>query len=89
MIDNIRNNQVAHAMGPNALPHADAANRRLSAGSDATLQVNFADLISQSLQATEADATAVQKARELLESGRLTSPENIRAAAENILTFGI
>jgi hypothetical protein len=76
-------------MGPSAFPHADAANRRLSEGSDATLQVNFADLISQAMQAAEADADAVQRARELLESGRLTSPENIRSAAENIVTFGI
>jgi len=89
MIDNIHNNQVAHAMGSSAFPHADAANRRLCEESDATLQVNFADLINQAIQAAETDADAVQKARELLQSGRLTSPENIRSAAENIVTFGI
>ncbi len=89
MIDNIQNNQAAHAMGSSAFPHADAANRRLCEDPDATLQVNFADLINQAVQAAEADADAVQKARELLQSGQLTTPENIRSAAQNIVTFGI
>lgn len=89
MIDNIQNNQVAHAMGSSAFPHAEAANRRFCEDSDATLQVNFADLINQAARAAETDADAVQKARELLQSGQLTTPENIRSAAQNIVTFGI
>jgi hypothetical protein len=89
MIDNIRNDQVAHVMGSNTLPHAEATSKRLLEDSDATLQVNFADLINQATQAAETDTNAVQTARGLLQSGRLTSPENIRSAAENILTFGI
>jgi len=89
MIENIHNSQVGHVMGPSTSPQADAANRRHVEDSDATLQVSFADLIGQALQGAEADADAVQKARQLLESGRLTSIENIRSAAENIITFGI
>jgi hypothetical protein len=89
MINNIQNNQVTGAMGSGALPHAEAVNKRLTEQSDATAQVNFADLINQAMQATPADADAVQKARELLQSGRLTSLENIRSAAESIITFGI
>ncbi len=89
MINNIQNNQVTSAMGSGALPHAEAVNRRLTEQSDATAQVDFADLINQAMQATQAEADAVQEARELLQSGRLTSPENIRSAAESIITFGI
>jgi hypothetical protein len=89
MINNIHNNQVTNAMGSSALPHAEAVNRRLTEQSDATAQVSFADLINQAMQATQAEADAVQKARELLQSGRLTSIENIRSAAESIVTFGI
>jgi len=89
MINNIQNNQITHAMGTNGLPRADAANRRVADDSDATLQADFADLINQAVQPTEAETNAVQKARELLGSGRLTSPENIRSAAENIVSFGI
>jgi hypothetical protein len=89
MIENIKNNHVAHMMGINTASHADAANRPAGDGSDATLEVNFADMVNQALQATETDADAVQRARELLQSNRLTTLENIRSAAQDILTFGI
>jgi len=87
MIENIQNNHVARTVGINAGPHAEAGPRPPADASDATLQVNFADMINQALQMTETDA--VEKARELLQSNQLTSPENIRSAAENILSFGI
>lgn len=89
MIENIKNSHVAHRMGMNAGPHADATNRSAADDLDATLQVNFADMVNQALQAAETDADAVAKAKELLQSNRLTTPENIRSAAEDMLTFGI
>lgn len=89
MIDNIHNSQASHMMGTGNSPHADATNRRSSEPSDATIQVTFADLIDRAARTARADTNAVEKARELLLSGRLTSPENIRSAAESILTFGI
>ena len=89
MINNVHNNQAGRAMGPGNFPHAEAANRPLNRESDATLQVDFADLINQAMQTTEGEIDAVSKARELLQSGQLTSRENIRSAAENIVTFGI
>jgi len=89
MIDNVRNNQIAQAMGRNVLPHADATSKPAADRSDATLQANFTDLINQAIQASETEMDAVRKARALLESGQLTSLENIRSAAENIVTFGI
>jgi hypothetical protein len=89
MIENISNNHVAPIMGMNATPHADTMNRSEPNDLDATLQINFADMVNQALQATETDTDAVQKARELLQSNSLTTPENIQAAAENILKFGV
>jgi hypothetical protein len=89
MIDNVHNNQISHAMGANASPHPDAANKPAADESDATFQVNFADLINQAIQPSETEKDAVQKARELLQSGRLTTPQNIQSAAENIVTFGV
>jgi hypothetical protein len=89
MINNINNNQVTNAMGSSALPHAEAVNRRLTEQSDAAAQVNFADLINQATQATQAEGDAVQRARELLQSDRLTGIENIRSAAQSIISFGI
>jgi hypothetical protein len=89
MIENIQNNQVARTMGTKTAPHADAMNRPAANDLDATLQVNFADTVNQALQTTETDADAVSRARELLQSDRLTTPENIRSAAEDLLAFGI
>lgn len=89
MIENIQNNQMTRTMGTKTAPHADATNRPAANDLDATLQVNFADTVNQALQTTETEADAVARARELLQSNRLTTPENIRSAAENILTFGV
>ena len=46
-------------------------------------------LIEKAKQSPAAGTDSVQEARELLLSGKLTSPENVRAAAESILDFGI
>ncbi len=89
MIDNVQNSQIKQALGMSALPHPDATGKPADDGSDATLQVSFADLINQAIQASETDTDAVQKARELLQSGRLTSPQNIRSAAAEIVSHGI
>ena len=89
MINNIRNHEITQAMGRNTLPRTDATNRPAVDRSDATLQADFADWINQAIQASETETDAVQKARGLLESGQLTSLENIRSAAENIVSFGI
>jgi hypothetical protein len=89
MIENIQNNHVTHRTGISAAPRSDAAGEPAASGLDATLQVNFAGMVNQAMQATETDANAVQKARELLQSGQLTTPQNIQSAAENMLTFGI
>jgi hypothetical protein len=102
MIDNIHNSQITQAMGRNPVPHTDATNKTAAdrldgspagdvspVGTPATLQADFADLINQAIQASQTEMDAVQRARALLESGQLTNLENIRSAAENIITFGI
>jgi len=89
MIDNVQNSQIAHSMGKTALPHPDSANKPAADGSDATLQVTFADLINQAMQASETETNAVQRARELLQSGQLTNPENIRSSAQSIAKYGV
>ena len=89
MIENVNNNPVGRVMGMNTGPHADTVSRPAANDSDATLQVNFADMVNQALLASETDTDAVEKAKELLQSNRLTTPENIRSAAESIATYGI
>ncbi len=89
MVPNINVNEMGPTLGKTPLPHPDLTNARPPSESDATIEVSFADIINKARQAEEADSEAVQKARELLLSGRLTTPENIRAAAQDILKFGI
>jgi hypothetical protein len=89
MIDNISTNQMGQLVGKTPLPQSDPANTRAQTDPDVALQVDFADLIDRARQATEADADTLEKARELLLTGELTSPENARAAAAKILTLGI
>jgi len=53
------------------------------------VQVDYGSLIEKAMQEPQTDAQIVQKARYLLMSGELESPERIRKAAENIVEFGI
>ena len=89
MIERINNNQ-----GPDIFkelpakqpgPSGDPAKEQV----DASLQVTYDSLIEKAQQIPPEDANAVQRARRILLSGQLDSPENIRAAAENIVRFGI
>lgn len=89
MIDNIHNDQIAHVMGTGGLPRGDVADKRLSDELDATLQVDYAHVIDQATQTGKAQTNAVEKARELLRSGQLTTLANIRSAADDMVNFGI
>jgi len=89
MIDKININQIPeHFDGPSAgkrTPPKPPVNDQ----ADATLQIDFGRLIEQATKMPPAETDAVQKASELLQSGQLDNPANIREAAENILKFGI
>ncbi len=58
-------------------------------GADATLEVDYDSLIKEVTQIPQTDAQAVRQAKELLASGELENPQNIRQAAENIVDLGI
>jgi hypothetical protein len=89
MIDNINANQVGHLLGKSFPLNADAPASRPHNDADAALNVRFGDLINQARQSAADNSQAVHEARELLESGRLTSSQNIEAAARNMLSCGI
>lgn len=89
MIGKIHTNQIRELL-------EELSSRPLSSGSaapnsdtDVSVQVNYASLIDQAMQAPQADDNVVDAARKLLLSGKLESPENCREAAENIVNFGI
>ena len=89
MIENINVNQVGHLLGTSSPLHPDAPVSRPHNDPDAALNVRFADLLAQARQSDDDDTAAVTEARELLESGQLTSTLNVESAARNILSHGI
>ena len=83
MIDKINNSQVQNLI--NSGKQSNSVKNVPDNDIDASLQVNYAPVI----QDNDDNAEAVEHARNLLLSGELESPENIKDAAENIIEFGI
>lgn len=89
MIEKVNNNQVPDVLKESSSKQSDPAGVAASNEADASLQISYDSLIEKAEQIPPEDATAVQAAQQLLSSGQLESAENIRAAAENIIEFGI
>jgi hypothetical protein len=89
MIENISASQTSAILGNTPLQSIDPAKSRPTNDLDATLQTSYADVVEKAKQLSTADIDAVQEARDLLLSGELTNPENVRSAAQSILDFGI
>jgi hypothetical protein len=89
MIDKININQIPeHFDGPSP-GQPNRSKPPANDQADATLQINYGRLIEQATKALPDETDAVQKARELLQSGQLDNPANIKEAAENIAKFGV
>lgn len=56
---------------------------------DASLQADYAALIKQASVTSAEEQVRLQNAKELLNTGQLETPENIKQAARNIAQFGI
>ena len=89
MIDKINKNQISDILRDSSARQAGQAKSSADSQEDALLQVSYNSLIEKATEAKSEDGDIVQRARQLLLSGELESPKNIRAAAENIVTFGI
>lgn len=89
MIQKIESNQVPDILKDSSAMQSSPSNIPAKAGLDASLRVSYDSWIEQAKQLPPEDANLVQRARELLYSGQLDNPENIRAAAEAMVTFGI
>ncbi len=89
MIEKVDTNQIQNFLEktPSRLPNSTPA----VSGNDAdvSVQVDYASFIDTAMQTPKTDLQAIENARKLLLSGQLESPENIKQAAENIMTFGI
>ncbi len=89
MIEKINNNQVPDILKESSSRQPELSSEAAETQVDASLQVTYDSLIEKAKELPPQDADAVERARLLLLSGELESPENIRAAAENIAEFGI
>ena len=89
MIEKINNNQVPDILKESSSRQPEPSGDPVDNQVDASLQVTYDSLIEKAKELPPQDADAVERARRLLLSGELESPENIRAAAENIAKFGI
>ena len=89
MIEKVDNNQIQNflekpsAKPPNLTPAVSGND------ADVSVQVDYASFIDTAMQTPKTDSQAIEKAKKLLLSGQLERPENIKQAAENIITFGI
>jgi len=89
MIEKIENNQVSNILKESSAMQSGPSDTPAETGLDASLQVNYNSLIEQAKKNPSEDTNVVQRARELLLSGQLETPKNIRAAAKAIVKFGV
>ncbi len=89
MIEKVDTNQIQSflAKSSSRLPNTAAALTGNNA--DVTVQVDYASFIDSAMKIPQTDSQVIEQAKALLLSGQLESPENIKKAAENIITFGI
>jgi hypothetical protein len=85
----IDTNKIHDVLAQSSSAQPNSAKPAQNNDADASLQIDFPSFIDKATQPPPTDTEAVQRAQELLLSGRLESPENFREAAENIIKFGI
>jgi len=89
MIEKVDTNQIQNLLEKPSSRMPSSTPALSGDDADVSVQVDYASFIDSAMQTPETDSLAVEKARQLLVSGQLESPENIKQAAENIITFGI
>ena len=89
MIDKININQISDHFDGSSVGKSNHSKDITNNEADATLQIDNARLMEQAANSQPTDADAVQKARELIQSGQLDTPANIKEAAANIAKFGV
>ncbi len=89
MIDKVNTSQLQDIMANAFAKEARNTEPGQNHPADASLQADYAALIKQASAACTDDNTNLQKAKELLNTGKLDTPENINQAARNITRFGV
>jgi hypothetical protein len=89
MINKVNHNPIADLLRDAAARPAQSRPASVDSRADASLQVSYEPLIAQAGQEPVDNAAIVERARQMLLSGELDTPENIREAAKNMIKFGI
>ena len=89
MIEKVDTNQIQNFLEKTPSKPPSSAPAVSGNDADVSVQVDYASFIDSAMQTPKTDSQAVEKAKKLLLTGQLESPENIKQAAENIITFGI
>lgn len=89
MIEKINTSQIQDVLDKLSSNQPNNAGALPDNETDVSLQLNYVSFIDEAMQEPQTDTDAIQLAEELLLSGELESRENTRAAAANILEFGI
>jgi hypothetical protein len=89
MIDKININQISDRFDGSQAGQQNRSKAVANSQADATLQIDYARLIEQAINSKPTENDAVQKAKELIQSGQLDNPANIKEAAANIIKFGV
>ena len=89
MIEKIEGSNIQELRDKSLAKPPACPKNTLGGGDDASLQVDYDSYIEKAMKTSQSDPAAVQRARELLLSGRLDDPQATRAAAKNIADFGI
>jgi hypothetical protein len=89
MIEEVNTKQIQGFMEKSSSRQPNSAAALPDNDEDVSVQVNYASFIDRAMQIPQTDSKAIERARELLLSGQLESPENFQRAAKKILTCGI
>lgn len=90
MIEKINNNnKIPDFMDKPTPKQTNTSGARSDINADVSVDVNYASFIDKANQIQETDTQAVQRAKQLLESGQLEDRDFYRQAAEHIIKFGI
>lgn len=88
MIDKIDNNKVSDIV-KDVAKQSQPLNRSVADLADASLQISNESLIDKANELPSENTSAVEEAKKLIASGQLDTIDNIKAAAQSILKFGV
>ena len=89
MIEKINTSQIQDILEITSSKQSKSTAASSSVGADVSLQADYASLIERATHNQQTNTMTIQQTRKLVLSGQLESQENILAAAEEIVNFGV